>query len=164
MFPITNPEPRHPDEVAALKQLAAYFRHNGDLLQAWFEYYTTCEEHGTHLDPFTIEVGNHILALEGLARGRPDREKELKSVASGHLVPVLDLAGVPVMRDGEQMYTTHYNDLAARVAEMVGWLQRNNAADQVACIEHLRAADPDLPLDDVFFVVRQAGKLRRGEQ
>jgi hypothetical protein len=167
MFEISKPPVRHPADVAARKQLAAAWD-NSAMWEAWLDYYTTCEQLGVERDPYTAEISDHLLNLDELLRGGApgSLQESLEQVAEGHLVPVFDPDGNPVMRDGEQMYTPAYNaeHLEALIFKMVDWLERNPAADQAAAIEYLQGTSPRNPLDDVIYVVRQAGKIRRGKQ
>ena len=160
MFAIAKPTIVDPIEDAALKKLAAFFSTRATSWRRGANI-TRADDLGTECDPYTAEVGVHIRALDDLlAAGRGDRETELRSVADGEYLPVFDADGNPVIRGGEQMYTSR--KWGASRSEATQWLARNDAPDQAAA-GYLRDAHPDLIDTDAAYVAHLAVEIRHGQ-
>jgi hypothetical protein len=72
---------------------------------AWADWFAAAR--GLVCAAINDEVTAHIRDLDELVTvGRPERQDCLRAVATGELVPVFDSDGIPVLRNGEQMYTT----------------------------------------------------------
>ena len=101
MFAI--PKPEHPDEVAALRRMQAPMR---ALNAVWGDWFKACDMLGL-CDNYCEEMAAHITDLYELIEcGRLKRQELLEMAAGGRVVPMFDVDGNPVMREGEQMCTT----------------------------------------------------------
>ena len=119
-------------------------------------------------DDYYEEVTARITDLYELIEcGRLKRQELLEMAAEGRVVPMFDVDGNPVMRDGEQMYTDpeHVERTERLVTETAQWMQRHNASGREASA-YLRGRYGSylLPDDEADFIARQADKIRRGEQ
>ena len=161
--------PEHPDEVAALRRLRAAFR---ALDAASGDWYKVCEKHGLR-DEYDEEVISHVIELyELILGGRPKRQELLEMVAEGWVVPMFDVDGNPVMRDGEQMYTDLDVERTERrvtefalggfLTETIQWMESYNASEQEASAYLRGRYGLYLPDDETDFIVQQADKILRG--
>jgi hypothetical protein len=171
MFAIPKTATEHPDEVAARERLRGIVR--GPLQEAWSAWYDVIHRLGRDdgNDEYYDEVTCLISDLEErLVCGREDRQGYLESITKGELIPMFDADGNPIIQDGEQMYTTreHAKRIEAAVAALAQWLEHTPDRTAVECLlrgaDYLRGANPELLPDEVDYVVREASKIRRGEQ